>query len=469
MTIGGLARSASPELFRAFEAARPRGAALWGRASNVLGGGAGHDLRLFAPVPMYVTRGEGARKWDVDGHEYIDFLCGNGALLLGHAHPAVIEALAAAASDGTHFGQDSPLTIEWAEMIQEMVPCAERVRFTNSGTEATLLAFRMCRAATGRHRILRFHGHFHGWHDGVIHGFHPPFDADGSLGVPAAIREQQLGVPDNDLRTLEEALATHGDEIGACILEPTGGSWGRVPLDDGFLRGVRELTAKHDVPLIFDEIVSGFRYAPGGAQEKYAVTPDLACVAKIVAGGMAGGAVVGSAELMELFDFTGDAQHDRHRRVVHFGTFNGAPVAAAAGLALMREIQDGAAIETADAMASLLRASLNDVLERKAIAGYAYGESSIFHVYFEMDAAAVAAAGSRADLVTSDAVKLKGMPAALLSEYTRHLRHHGMDIMSGTGGVVSAVHTPEDIAEACEAFERTVSALVDLKLVHTLG
>ena len=155
--------------------------------------------------------------------------------------------------------------------------------------------------------------------------------------------------------------------------------------------------------------------------------------------------------------------------MVHFGTFNGAPVAAAAGLALMREIQDGAAIETADAMASLLRASLNDVLERKAVAGYAYGESSIFHVYFEMDAAAVAAAGSRADLVTSDPVKLKGMPAQLLSEYTRHLRHHGMDIMSGTGGVVSAVHTPEDIAEACEAFERTVSALVDLKLVHTLG
>ena len=208
MTIGGLARSASPELFRAFEAARPRGAALWGRASNVLGGGAGHDLRLFAPVPMYVTRGEGARKWDVDGHEYIDFLCGNGALLLGHAHPAVIEALAAAASDGTHFGQDSPLTIEWAEMIQNMVPCAERVRFTNSGTEATLLAFRMCRAATGRHRILRFHGHFHGWHDGVIHGFHPPFDADGSLGVPAAILAGRLTTTSTPSRRRSPPTAT---------------------------------------------------------------------------------------------------------------------------------------------------------------------------------------------------------------------------------------------------------------------
>lgn len=424
--------------------------------------------RLFAPVPMYVARGEGCRKWDVDGHEYVDFLCGNGALLLGHAHPAVVEAIVAASALGTHFGQDSALTIEWAEKIQELVPCAERVRFTNSGTEATHLALRMCRAATGNQKVLRFHGHFHGWHDGVIHGFHPPFDADGSLGVPQEVRAQQVGIPDNDLGTLANVLESRGNELAACILEPTGASWGRVPLDEGFLAGVRELTAKHGVPLIFDEIVSGFRYAPGGAQEKYSVTPDLATVAKIVAGGMAGGAVVGSAQLMELFDFNGDPHHDRHERVVHFGTFNGAPVAAAAGLALMAEIQKEGAIAKADRMAALLRDQMNDVLERHQVAGYAYGESSIFHVYFEQDDAVVCGAQTREELRTTDPVKLKGMPSSLLTEYTRHLRHHGVDIMSGTGGVVSAAHKEGDIGEATEAFEHTVLALLKLGLVYRM-
>lgn len=184
MTLGGIARAASPELYSAFAHARPQASKLWGRASGVLGGGAGHDLRLFQPVPMYVTKGIGSRKWDVDGNEYIDYLMGNGSLLLGHAHPAVLDAMTAAAANGTHFGQDSPLTIQWAEMIRDAVPSCERVRFTNSGTEATQLAIRMCRAATGKLRILRFEGHFHGWHDDVIHGFHPPFDRDGSLGVP---------------------------------------------------------------------------------------------------------------------------------------------------------------------------------------------------------------------------------------------------------------------------------------------
>ena len=266
MTLGGIARAASPEIYRAFGQARPEAAQLWGRAEQVLGGGAGHDLRLFQPVPMYVSRGSGSRKWDVDGNEYIDYLMGNGALLLGHAHPEVLEAMTAAAANGTHFGQDTPLTIKWAERIQQLVPSAEKVRFTNSGTEANHLAIRLCRAYTGKLRVLRFDGHFHGWHDDVIHGFHPPFDRDGSLGVPPAIRHQQVAVPDNDLGRLAATLAEHGDEIACAIVEPTGASWGRVPLDDGFLQGVRELTRKAEVPLIFDEIVSGFRFAPGGAQ-----------------------------------------------------------------------------------------------------------------------------------------------------------------------------------------------------------
>lgn len=469
MTIGGVGRAACPELYRCYAKARPQAELLWGRASRVLGGAAGHDLRLFQPVPMYIAKGLGSRKWDIDGNEYIDYLMGNGALLLGHAHPAVLEAMTTAAADGTHFGQDSLLTIRWAETIREMVPSAERVRFTNSGTEATHLAIRLCRAATKKLRVLRFDGHFHGWHDDVIHGFHPPFDRDGSLGVPPSIRDQQVAVPDNDLGILAQTIAECGDEIACAIVEPTGASWGRVPLEEDFLKGVRELTAKAGIPLIFDEIVSGFRFAPGGAQEKYGVKPDLSCLAKIVAGGMAGGAVVGSAELLTLFDFTGDAEHDRHGRVVHFGTFNGAPVAAAAGIALMDEIALGQAIPHADAMAALLRSGFNEILERHEIAGFAYGPSSIFHVYFEQDAARAKAAGSLKDLHTTNATKLKGLPTSLTAEYTRHLRHNGVDLMSGTGGVVSAAHSKEDVERTVEAFEKTVLRLCELKLVHRIG
>src|SRR6516164_2560769 len=169
--------SKDTHLIQAYAVRRPKSAELYRRACQVLGGGVGHDLRHFEPVPLYIARAQGSRKWDVDGNEYIDFLLGNGALLLGHADPEVIEAVARAMSTGSHYGNDHPLHIEWAEWVCRLVPSAERVRFVNSGTEATLLALRMARAYTGRRKILRFEGHFHGWHDDVVHGFAPPFEA----------------------------------------------------------------------------------------------------------------------------------------------------------------------------------------------------------------------------------------------------------------------------------------------------
>ena len=181
------------------------------RAARVLAGKVGHDLRHFEPLPLYIERGSGGRKWDVDGNEYVDFLMGNGALLLGHAPPEVVEAISQTVGRGTHFGSDHRLHIEWAELVQELVPSAERVRFVNSGTEATLLALRLARAFTGRNKILRFEGHFHGWHDDVVHGFHPPFDADGSLGVPPQVRENMVVFPDGNLNLVEDLLSRDSD------------------------------------------------------------------------------------------------------------------------------------------------------------------------------------------------------------------------------------------------------------------
>ena len=416
---------------------------------------------------MYVTRGQGARKWDVDGNEYVDFLLGNGALLLGHSPQAVVEAIQRALADGTHFGNDHPLHVEWGEIVKQLVPSAEKVRFVNSGTEATLLALRLARAFTGRNKVLRFEGHFHGWHDGVVHGFQPPFDADGSLGMPPEVWKSFVTAPANDIDRIDEILAEDGD-IAAAIVEPSGASWGRIPTEPEFLHGLRALTAKRDVLLIFDEVVTGFRLAPGGAEQYYGITPDMSCFAKILAGGMPGGAVTGREEIMSLFDFTGDAERDRHRRVVHFGTFNASPLSAAAGVACLQQVATGEPTKKADALAARLRGGFEEVLERHAIAGYVYGISSTFHVFFETDAAVAAAAGQRGDLRTSDASKLKGMPGELISSYQRHLRHNGVDNMSSTGGVVSSAHSDRDLEEATAAFEKTVLALAAEKLILRL-
>jgi glutamate-1-semialdehyde 2,1-aminomutase len=451
----------------AYLAARPKSQALWARARTLLGGGVGHDLRHHAPLPLYISHGRGGRKWDVDGHEYIDFLLGNGALLLGHADPEIGEAVAAALARGTHFGSDHELQMEWAEWVCRLLPCAERVRFVNSGTEATALALRLARAYTGRSKVLRFEGHFHGWHDEVVHGFAPPFEADGSLGVPAKVREQVVMLPDGDLERVASCLASDG-EVAGMILEPSGASWGRVPIERAFLAGLRELADRHGVLLIFDEVVTGFRFAPGGAQQFYGVTPDLACLAKVLAGGMPGGAVAGRAEILDLFRFTGDPQHDRHRRVVHLGTFNAFPLSAAAGTAALRRIATGEPTARANALAAQLRQRWDQVLEAQGIAGYVYGEASTFHVYFETDQHRVRAAGKRAALVTRDARRLKGMPSELVAQYQQQLRFRGVDVMSSTGGVLSAAHTETDVQQATEAFEAAVKALREDGLVLCL-
>ncbi len=437
------------------------------RASRVLAGKVGHDLRYAEPLPMYIERGKGGRKWDVDGKEFVDFLMGNGALLLGHAAPEILEAIAAVMDRGTHFGNDHPLQIEWAELVQRLVPSAERVRFVNSGSEATLLAIRVARAFTRRTKLLRFEGHFHGWHDDVVHGFQPPFDADGSLGVPGSVRGNIVAIPDGDLQLVEDTLASHV-EIGAAILEPSGASWGRVPIDPDFLRGLRDICTRHGVVLIFDEVVTGFRFSPGGAQELYNVLPDLSCFAKILAGAMPGGAVVGRSDVMKVLDQTGNPQHDRFERVTHLGTFNASPLAAAAGVALLKQVATGEPTDKANEITRKLQASWENVLERHGIAGYVYGPCSTFHVYFETDQTRIRDATSRQDLYTTDAKRLKGMPAQLIKEYQRRLRYHGVDNMSSTGGVLSAAHTDRDIEDASEAFEKTVVALREQGLIHTL-
>ena len=440
---------------------------LYQRAKNVLAGGTGHDLRNAQPMPIYAARGVGCRKWDVDGNEYIDFLMGNAALMLGHAYPDVVEAIQDAVSAGTHFGNDHPLHMQWAELVQQLLPSAERVRFVNSGTEATLLAMRVARAFHGSKKVIRFEDHFHGWHDDVVHGFQAPFLEPGSLGTPQPNGAGMVTLPDGDLALVEQALETDG-EIAAIIVEPTGASWGRAPLETDFLHGLRELADRFSVVLIFDEVISGFRFSPGGLQQKIGVTPDLTTLAKVVAGGMPGGAVVGRADIMKLFDETDDPQHNRFGRVTHYGTFNASPLSAAAGIATLQNLADGTAIAHADQLAQKLRTDWDAVLEKHRLAAYLYGEASTFHVYFETDPTFLQAAGQRSDLHNTEAARLKGMPGSLICNYQRELRLRGIDLMSSTGGVLSAAHAKHDVDEATSIFEEAMLALLQAGDIYQL-
>jgi glutamate-1-semialdehyde 2,1-aminomutase len=429
---------------------------LYRQALATVAGGVGHDLRHGHPLPVYIERASGAYKRDVDGRRFIDYGMGNAALLLGHAPPEVIAAIHAALDAGYHFGNDHPLQIEWARLIQSLVPSAERIRFVNSGSEGSMLALRLARAFTGRTKVLRFEGHFSGWHDGVGKGAMFPFDEPVSAGIPQSTLDTIVILP-ADLNRLEETLKSDSD-IAAVMIEPSGASWGTVPLTVEFTRALRRITEEYGVLLIFDEVITGFRYAPGGYQAFSGVTPDMSILGKVVSGGMPGGAVVGRADIMRLFDYTGDARHDRYERVHHLGTFNANPLAAAAGIATLRQIATGQPQNRADHMARLLRQGMDAILIEEQAAAYVYGEVSIFHVY--MEAYPGAGFSSLQDIIRTDARALKGIPRPLVVGFQEELRARCVDILSYTGGVTSAAHTEEDINRTLEIFQEVIRTLM---------
>jgi glutamate-1-semialdehyde 2,1-aminomutase len=353
----------------------PRSAALSERARGLLPGGVTHDVRLAAPFPLAVARAEGARKWDVDGHELVCYVMGHGSLLFGHSRPEVVSAVTAQAGRSFHPGACHELESEWAERVIRIVPSAQRVRFTASGTEASLLALRLARAATGRNRIVKLAGHFHGWHDQVAVGSDPPFDQPDTAGLPGTISAAVAVIPADSDALARELSA--GD-VAAVILEPTGAAWATVPLPDGFLAAARKLADQAGTLLVYDEVVSGFRWAPGGVQEITGVHPDLTVLGKILAGGMPGGAVCGPADLMNYL-----AGPDAGlRRVAHPGTHNAHPLAAAAGVTTLELAASGEPQAAADRLAGYLRDELTAVFRRSGVEGCAYGESSTFHLIF---------------------------------------------------------------------------------------
>jgi glutamate-1-semialdehyde 2,1-aminomutase len=423
-------------------AENPRSAALSARARHLFPGGVTHDVRLADPFPLAVARAEGARKWDLDGHELVCYVMGHGALLLGHSHPEVVSAVRAQAGTFFHPGANHELECDWAELVIRLVPSAERVRFTSSGTEASLLALRVARAATGRDKIVKLSGHFHGWHDQVAVGSDPPFDRPDTAGLPRATADTVSVIPAD---TGALAAALQAGDVAAVILEPSGAAWGTVPLPEGFLAAARRLTGAAGALLVYDEVVSGFRWAPGGVQELTGVHPDLTVLGKVLAGGMPGGAVCGRADLMDHLG--GPAAGPA--RVAHPGTHNAHAVSAAAGVTTLGLAAPGELQARADRLAASLRGELTVAFERAGVAGCAYGESSTFHLLFGH--------GGTPDGLDAAALK-NGVPGSLSPALHCAMLSRGVHLFHGSG-FLSAAHGDREVEQTLGAFVSTLGQL----------
>lgn len=405
------------------------------RALRVIPSGIAHDVRFRRPAGPYFRSGQGAHKTDVDGRRYIDFVQGHGSLLHGHAPPFVVEAVTRRAASGTHLGGNHPGEVRWAELLCELVPSVERVRFTASGTEATLLALRLARTVTGRDVVVKLEGHFHGWHDYVVAGLEAPYDRPSSPGIPAGVTASVEVVAHE---RVAERLA-RGD-VAAVILEPNGATWGTRRLPPDYLSQLIEVCRRTGTVSIFDEVISGFRAAPGGIQELTGLTPDLTTMAKVMAGGLPGGAVGGSSSLLEPLTLrTDDPEWNRWRHVHHPGTYNGNPLSAAAGCAVLERLRDDGACAEATVKGERLRRLLRERLAQCELPVAVWGDASWFHV------------GPGLNHEPRDVMEFKSLPAALSRGLDRALLDRGIDTMT-LGGFVSTAHDDEDLDRTVEAY-----------------
>ena len=443
-------------LTEAYQALTPGSAALAAKARNLMPSGLSHDSRHFDPYPLYVQRALGPVKWDVDNNKYVDYFGGHGALILGHNHPTVMAAIHAALENGTHFGACHELEVRWAELITQMVLSAERVRFTSSGTEATLMALRLARAYTGRSKLVRFRGHFHGWHDHMTSGHTNHFDGTPTTGVLDSVADNVLLCDPNDVAGITRIFNDHKD-IAAVILEPTGANFGKMPILPSYLAVLRDLTKQAGTVLIFDEVVTGFRVSPGGVQAALGITPDMTTLAKIVSGGLPGGAVVGRKDIMDWLDFKVTKAAGREK-IAHPGTYNANPVSAAAGIATLQILSTTDACARANAFGAEVRAKMNAVLEEERVKWAVHGSYSGMHIYTNPDGADIVPSQFDAAAYIQKMID-KPRGEGVTGQVRMGLLVNGVDMNSGPSGTISAMHGEEEMATTVDAFRATIRAL----------
>jgi glutamate-1-semialdehyde 2,1-aminomutase len=425
-------------------------------AERYLPGGVGANARYNSALgrPVYISRGEGARIWDVDGREYIDLNMSHGAVFLGHGHPSTKAAVIEALEYGAICGYETERHAELARLICEIVPCAERVRFATSGSEATLVALRLARAATGRRKVVKFWGHFHGLHDYVLYNAHSPLEAKPgrrilplreSGGIPSDLDDLVIIVPWNDPEALGAVLTEEGDEISAIIMEPINYNQGCLVASAEYLRLVRRWCDERGIILIFDEVLSAFRTGPGCAQSYYGVTPDLCTIGKAIANGVPIAVVAGRAAIMDRLKPTGD--------VAHSGTYSGHLFAVCAAIATLHEIRKPGFYAQINSAATHLYEGLNGIFEHRGVRARAQGLGARFGIYFGTSGP-VSSVG--------EALRHDHDSAA---RFIRAAAHHGVYFHSYGGLVVghhgiSASHTLADIDEILDRLDTATRMFV---------
>ena len=421
------------------------------KAKDIFPDGVTHDGRRLSPFPIYATHGMGPHKWDVDGNRIIDYWTGHGSLILGHSHPDVVAAVREQVGIGTHLSASSDLEIRWGQLVQELIPSAEKLRFHSSGTEATLMALRMARAYTGKSKVIKFEEHFHGWHDYVAAG------GGGLGGIPKETLSTMIVLPSNDISVVEKTLQDN-DDVAAIIVEPTGAHMGLNAIRPSFLNELRELTERREVVLIFDEVVTGFRISKGGAQAHYGVTPDMTTMAKILGGGLPGGAVAGKAEIINMIEATDDPEYNQSRRVGHNGTFNANPLSAVAGITALELVATTPVNDTANARASRLKAGLNELLTKMEIPGCSSGVASLVFLRLGADHECdkeVCVLSDEQMRITNDPERNGQLNLALLNN----------GVHATTRFILSAAHEEQDIDETVEAIGQSLTEVRSLGLV----
>jgi glutamate-1-semialdehyde 2,1-aminomutase len=411
---------------------------LFARAREVLPGGVSYGIRDLGPYPFYVARATGSRLYDVDGNEYTDYWCGHGAMILGHAPQAVVDAACRQISLGSHFGFAHPLEVQLAEMVTHLVPGAEMVRFTNSGTEANMYAVALARGFTGRTRVAKMEGGWHGGLECLNKGVHPPFDIVESAGFNAQAQAETIVLPFNDLDAASKALAR--EDLASLHIEPVMGGAGCIPADREYLVGLRELTTRHGTLLVFDEVISGFRLAPGGAQQIYGVTPDITILGKTLGGGFPVGALCGRRDVFARLDHRRTAAKDR---VFQGGTFSANPVSMAAGLETLTILATGPAYAELDHLGARMRSGLERVFGDAGVDAGISGVGSMVGIHFRRGGAPRNAREAAED------------DAALGSAYFDHMLERGIAYLSPPlpHMFLTTAHTEGDIDAFLEATE----------------
>ena len=425
---------------------KKRSKSLFERAQQAIPGGVNSPVRAFGSVgigPIYISKGSGSKLYDVDGNEYIDYVCSWGPLILGHADPRVLRAIAEAAAQGTSFGANTEIEVRFAELVTSLYPSIEMLRMVNSGTEAAVSAVRLARGYKGKDKIIKFEGCYHGHGDsflikagsGIL-----TLGIPGSPGVPKAAVQDTLLAQFNDIASVSELLAANPDDVAAVILEPVMGNAGVIPPEKGFLQALRVLTEKHNVLLIFDEVITGFRVALGGAQELYGVEPDLTCLGKIIGGGLPVGAFGGRRKIMNQLAPLGP--------VYQAGTLSGNPLALSAGFEAIRILKEDGVHEQLEEISSRLATGIREVINNLGLPYRLNRVGSMMSLFFT-------------DTEVRDFSSAEHTDTEIFNQYFEKMIQNGIYLAPSAfeASFVSSAHSREDIERTVEAVQDSLKAI----------